>query len=50
MYKLYLQQSNNDPKAARQAFNDAVVSGNLDRLYYSDNYQEANLKHQQLAI
>lgn len=50
MYKLYLQQSNNDPNAARQAFNNAVVSGNLDRLYYSDNYQEADLKRQGLAL
>lgn len=56
MYKMYKDQLGSD-EAAKKAFNDAVVSGNLDRLRYSDNYDERvyqtenlNLKRQALAL
>lgn len=56
MYKMYRDRLGSDA-AARQAFNDAVVAGNLDRLRYSDNYDERriqlenlNLKRQSLAL
>lgn len=39
MYKMYKDQLGSD-EAAKKAFNDAVVAGNLDRLRYSDNYNE----------
>lgn len=39
MYKMYKDQLGND-EDAKKAFNDAVVAGNLDRLRYSDNYNE----------
>lgn len=56
MYRMYKDQLGSD-EAAKKAFNDAVVAGNLDRLRYSDNYNEMqvqadnlNLKRQSLAI
>lgn len=39
MYRMYKDQLGSD-EAAKKAFNDAVVAGNLDRLRYSDNYNE----------
>ena len=50
MYKMYLDQAGGDKNAARQAFNDAVVSGNRDRLFYSDDYNDSLYKKQQLDI
>lgn len=50
MYKMYLDQTGGDPAAARQAFNDAVVSGNLDRLKYEDDYEDNYFKRQDLAL
>lgn len=50
MYKQLLDQNGGDAEKARQNFNDAVVSGNIDRLRYSDNYDQQNLKMQDLAI
>ena len=50
MYKMYLDQTGGDPIAARQAFNNAVVSGNLDRLKYEDDYEDNYFKRQDLAL
>ena len=50
MYKMYLDQTGGDKAAARQAFNNAVVSGNKDRLFYNDDYNENLLKVQQLQL
>ena len=50
MYKMYLDQTGGDPTAARQAFNNAVVSGNLDRLKYEDDYNDNYFKRQDLAL
>lgn len=50
MYKMYLDQTGGDKAAARQAFNNAVVSGNRDRLFYQDDYNDNWLKVQQLNI
>ena len=50
MYKMYLDQTGGDKNAARQAFNNAVVSGNRDRLFYSDDYNDNWFKQQQLNI
>jgi hypothetical protein len=41
MYKMYLDQTGGDKNAARKAFNNAVVSGNRDRLYYEDDYEDS---------
>lgn len=49
MYKMYKDQLGSD-ELARQAFNDAVVSGNLDRRKYSDNYNEQQYRMENLAI
>lgn len=49
MYKL-LKNKGLDDQQARQAFNDMVVSGNRDRLYYSDDYDDNYFKRQQLAL
>lgn len=49
MYKYYKDQLGSD-EAARQAFNNAVVSGNLDRRKYSDNYQEAWYQNEGLKL
>lgn len=49
MYKYYKDVYGSD-EAARQAFNNAVVSGNLDRRKYADNYDEMNLKQQGLDL
>lgn len=49
MYKYYKDVYGSDV-AARKAFNDAVVSGNLDRRKYADNYDEMNLKQQGLDL
>lgn len=49
MYKMYKDQLGSDA-AARQAFNDAVVSGNLDRLRYSDNYDERRIQLENLSL
>jgi hypothetical protein len=53
---MYKDQYGSD-EAARAAFNNAVVSGNLDRRTYSDNFdtmrlqkETMDLKKQQLAI
>lgn len=57
MYKKLLDDFNGDKEAARNAFNDTVVSGNTDRLFYQDNYddnwfkrQTLNLQREQLAL
>ena len=47
---MYLDQTGGDKAAARQAFNNAVVSGNRDRLFYQDDYNDNWLKVQQLNI
>jgi len=49
MYKLLKNQGMSDEEA-RSAFNDMVVSGNRDRLYHSDDYNDNYFKHAQLAI
>ena len=49
MYKMYRDQLGSD-EAAKKAFNDAVVAGNLDRLRYSDNYDERAYQMENLAI
>lgn len=49
MYKMYKDQLGSD-ELARQAFNDAVVSGNLDRKKYADNYNEQQYRMENLAI
>lgn len=49
MYKYYKDTLGSD-EAARQAFNSAVVSGNLDRLKYADNYNEMDLKQKELNL
>lgn len=49
MYQYYKDQLGSD-EAARNAFNDAVVSGNTDRLRYSDNYDEQAYRMENLAI
>ena len=49
MYKMYKDQLGSDD-AARKALVDAVVSGNRDRLFYSDNYEDNYFKHQTLAL
>ena len=50
MYKMYLDQAGGNAAAARQAFNEAVVSGNRDRLFYSDNYDDNLYKKQMLSL
>lgn len=50
MYKAFLDQNGGDAEAARKNFNDAVVSGNIDRLRYSDNLDEQTYRMQNLAI
>lgn len=50
MYKAFLDQNGGDTEAARKNFNDAVVSGNIDRLRYSDNLDEQTYRMQNLAI
>lgn len=49
MYKMYKDQLGSD-ELARQAFNDAVVSGNLDRKKYADDYDKMELENKKLAI
>lgn len=49
MYKMYKDQLGSD-ELARQAFNDAVVSGNLDRRKYADDYDKMELENKKLAI
>ncbi len=56
MYKMYKDQLGSD-EAARKAFNDAVVSGNLDRRKYADNFDQMkqqketmDLRRQQLQM
>lgn len=50
MYKALLDQNGGNADAARRNFNDAVVSGNIDRLRYSDNLDEQTYRMQNLAI
>lgn len=50
MYKAFLDQNGGNADAARRNFNDAVVSGNIDRLRYSDNLDEQTYRMQNLAI
>lgn len=50
MYQMYLNQSGGDAKAARQAFNNAVVSGNLDRRKYADDYNVQKDKAEDRAL
>lgn len=50
MYQMFLDQNGGDANAARQNFNDAVVSGNIDRLRYTDNYDQREYQMQNLAI
>lgn len=50
MYKMYLDVFGGDSKAAKKAFNDSVVSGNMDRLYYEDDYNDNWYKNQNLQI
>ena len=50
MYKMYIDKSNGNLKAARQMFNDAVVAGNMDRLYYEDDYIPNWYRQQDLNI
>jgi hypothetical protein len=38
MYQKFLQDYNGDEEKARQAFNDTMVAGNLQRLHHSDDY------------
>lgn len=49
MYRMYKDQLGSD-EAAKKAFNDAVVAGNLDRLRYSDNYNEMYLQNENLRL
>lgn len=49
MYKVLKNRGLSDEQA-RAAFNDMVVSGNRDRLFYSDDYDDNYFKHQHLAI
>jgi hypothetical protein len=49
MYEMYKSRFGSD-EAARAAFNSAVVSGNLDRLKSSNNYEEMSLAQQKLNI
>lgn len=63
MYKMYKEQLGSD-EAAREAFNNAVVSGNLKRVMSDDNFdtqkhnqellgiqkENLNLKRQQIAV
>lgn len=49
MYKYYRDLTGSD-EGARQAFNNAVVSGNLDRKKYEDDYEESLYRKQQLDI
>ena len=49
MYRMYKDQLGSD-ELARQAFNDAVVSGNLDRKKYADDYDKMELENKKLAI
>jgi len=47
MYKYYKDVYGSD-EAARAAFNNAVVSGNLDRRKYADDYNEQYINDQKL--
>lgn len=47
MYKYYKDVYGSD-EAARQAFNNAVVSGNLDRRKYADDYNEQYINNEKL--
>ena len=38
MYNMFLDQTGGDEDAARQMFNNTVVSGNLKRLHHEDDY------------
>lgn len=49
MYKRFKDQLGSD-EAARAAFNDAVVAGNLDRRKYSDNYDEMRYKQEGINL
>ena len=49
MYAYYKDTLGTD-EAARAAFNSAVVSGNLDRRKYADNYNEMQLKQKELDL
>ena len=49
MYKMYKDQLGSD-ELARQAFNNAVVSGNLDRKKYADDFDKMKLENDKLAI
>lgn len=50
MYKMYLDRAGGNATAARQAFNEAVVSGNRDRLFYSDDYNDNYFKRKELSL
>lgn len=49
MYQMYKDQYGSD-KAARNAFNNAVVSGNLRRIVFDDNFDTQRNAQLQLAI
>lgn len=49
MYKYYKDLYGSD-EAARNAFDEAVVSGNTDRLYYEDDYNDNYLKRWDLRL
>lgn len=49
MYKFYKDKLGSD-EAARKAFNDAVVSGNLDRRKYADDYEARKDHAENLAM
>lgn len=49
MFKMYKDIYGTD-EAARKAFNQAVVSGNLDRKKYADNFNEMELQQQKLNL
>lgn len=38
MYQMFLDKTDGDEQAAREMFNNTVVSGNLKRLYHDDDY------------
>lgn len=50
MYKKFLDDFDQNEEAAKNAFNDSVVAGNLKRLFYQDDYNDNWYKNQDLAL
>ena len=49
MYKMYKDKYGSD-EAAREAFNNAVVSGNLRKVTSNDNFDEQRVKNESLGL